>query len=68
MKRILGIIPARSGSKGLKNKNIKVFAGKPLIYWTIKEAKKVKNINKLIVSTDSKKIATIAQKYNVEVP
>ena len=68
MKRILGIIPARSGSKGLKNKNIKIFAGKPLIYWTIKEAKKVKNINKLIVSTDSRKIATIAQKYNVEVP
>ena len=68
MKRILGIIPARSGSKGLKNKNIKIFAGKPLIYWTIKEAKKVKNINKLIVSTDSNKIARIAKKYKVEIP
>ena len=68
MKTILGIIPARSGSKGLKNKNIKMFAGKPLIYWTIKEAKKAKNITKLIVSTDSNKIASLAKKYKAEIP
>ena len=55
-KKILAIIPARKGSKGLKDKNIKRFAGKPLIYWSIKSAKKSKYINKIIVSTDSKKI------------
>ena len=39
---------ARSGSKGLKNKNIKMFNGKPLIYWTIKQAKKLKNVSDLL--------------------
>ena len=52
---ILTIIPARSGSKGVKNKNIKLINGKPLIYWTIKEAKKSK-LSQIIVSTDSKNI------------
>ena len=50
----LAIIPARSGSKVI-NKNVKKIRGKPLIYWTINEAKKSKKINKIIVSTDSKK-------------
>ena len=49
--KILGVIPARSGSKAIKLKNIKVFNNKPLIYWTIKSAKKSK-LSKLIVSTD----------------
>tara|TARA_B100000900_G_scaffold97411_1_gene80460 strand:- start:14768 stop:15472 length:705 start_codon:yes stop_codon:yes gene_type:complete len=67
-KKILAIIPARSGSKGIKNKNIKKIINKPLIYWTIKEAKKSRSISKLIVSTNSKKIKNIALKYNVSVP
>ena len=53
--RILGIIPARKGSKSIKLKNIKPFNGKPLIYWTIKTALKSK-LDTVIVSTDSLKI------------
>ena len=67
-KRILAIIPARAGSKGIKNKNIRTINRKPLIYWTIREAKKVSAITKLIVSTDSKKIANIAVRYGAIVP
>ncbi len=67
-KNILAIIPARSGSKGIKLKNIKLFSGKPLISWTINEAKKISKIDKIIVSTDDEKIAKIARKLDVEVP
>lgn len=66
--KIIAIIPARGGSKGLPKKNIKILLGKPLIAWTIEKAKKSKLIDKLIVNTDSKKIAEIAQKYGAEVP
>lgn len=62
------IIPARSGSKRIKNKNIKKFFGKPLIYYSIKLALKNKKFNKVIVSTDSKKIAKIAKKFGASVP
>ncbi len=65
--KILGIIPARIGSKSLRFKNIKIFNGRPLIYWSITSAKK-SLLNKVIVSTDSKKIKNIALKYNCEVP
>lgn len=65
---ILAIIPARSGSKGIPNKNIKSFKGKPLIYWSIKQAIESEYINKIIVSTDSKKYANIANLYGAEVP
>ncbi len=58
---------ARSGSQGLKNKNIKKFNGKPLIYWTIKQAQKLKNIDEIILSTDSKKIAKIGEKYGAKI-
>lgn len=66
--KILAIIPARKGSKGLKDKNIKDFCGKPLICWTIQSAIKCKFIDKVIVSTDSKKIKDISIKYGAEVP
>ena len=66
--KIIAVIPARGGSKGLPGKNIKILAGKPLIARTIEQAKKSKLIDKLIVNTDSKKIAKIAQKYGAEVP
>ena len=66
--KILAIIPARSGSKGIKNKNIKIFCKKPLLYWIGKEAKQSRLINKIIVSTDSLKIKRICQKYNLDVP
>ena len=64
---ILGLIPARGGSKGVPGKNIKLIHGKPLIVWTIEHAKKSKKIDKIIVSTDSDEIANVAQKCGVEV-
>ena len=68
MERVLAIIPARGGSKGVKNKNIKNLNGEPLISYTIKEAKKSKYISKIIVSTDSLEISNISKKYGAEVP
>jgi len=65
---MLCIIPARSGSKGLKNKNILPFNGKPLIYYTIQAALKTKKITKIIVITDSLKIAKISKKFGAEIP
>ncbi len=62
------IIPARSGSKRIKNKNLKDFFGKPLIYYSIKLALKSKLFEEVIVSTDSKKIANIAIKFGAKVP
>lgn len=68
MKKILGIILARAGSKGIKNKNIVKLGNKPLISWTIETAIKSKKITDLVLSTDSKKIANIGKKYGVQVP
>ena len=62
----IAIIPARSGSKRIKNKNIKNFYNKPIIYYAIKAAKDSKLFNKIIVSTDSKKVGSIAQKFGAE--
>ena len=67
-KKILCIIPARGGSKGLKNKNIKLLNGKPLIAWPILYAKSNKEITKVIVSTDDEKIAKTAKIYGADVP
>lgn len=67
-KKILAVITARGGSKRLPNKNILELAGKPLIAWTIDEARKSKYIDKLVISTDSEKIATVSKKYGAEVP
>ncbi|MDO8594533.1 MAG: acylneuraminate cytidylyltransferase family protein [bacterium] len=65
---ILAIIPARGGSKGIVNKNIRPFSGKPLIAHTIDVAKKSRHITRVVVSTDSKKIADVAKKCGAEVP
>ncbi|MFH0732467.1 MAG: acylneuraminate cytidylyltransferase family protein [Candidatus Omnitrophota bacterium] len=67
-KSILAVIPARGGSKRLPYKNIKPLLGKPLIGRTIEQAKKSKYLDKIIVSTDSPKIAKVARGYNAEVP
>ncbi len=66
--KILAIIPARGGSKGVPLKNRRKLDGKPLIEYTIKEAKKSKLVNRVVVSTDSKKIANIAEKCGAEIP
>lgn len=67
-KKILAIIPARKNSKSLKNKNVKTFKNKPLIYWSIKSALASKHISDVVVSTDCKKIASISMKYGAQVP
>lgn len=67
-KKILGIITARGGSKRIPGKNIKVFAGRPLLAWSIKAGKKSKVFDKFILSTDDKEIAKIGKKYGIEVP
>ena len=64
----LAIIPARSGSKRIKNKNIKNFFGKPIIYWSIKLAIETNLFDKIIVSTDSHKIAKLSRSYGAETP
>ena len=64
----IAIIPARSGSKRVKNKNIKIFNGKPMIAWPILAAKKSNLFEHIIVSTDSKKISKISKRYGAIVP
>lgn len=66
--RHIAIVPARSGSKGLKDKNIKLLNGKPLLAYTIEAAQKSGCYSKIIVSTDSEKYARIAKQYGAEVP
>jgi N-acylneuraminate cytidylyltransferase/CMP-N,N'-diacetyllegionaminic acid synthase len=67
-KKILALIPARGGSKGLPGKNIKSLLGKPLIAWTIEQAKGSKYSDKVIVSTDDSEIAKISKEYGAKVP
>lgn len=68
MANVVAIIPARGGSKGLKNKNIYPLMGKPLIYYTIEAAKKSKLVDRIIVSTDSEEIRDIAIGLGAEAP
>ena len=65
---IIALICARSGSKGVPKKNIKLLAGKPLIVRSINQIKELKEINRVIVSTDSEEIANIAINAGAEVP
>lgn len=64
---ILGLIPARGGSKGIPRKNIKILAGQPLIAWTIQAAQKSAQLDRVVVSTEDREIAAIARKYGAEV-
>ena len=64
---ILGITPARGGSRGIPKKNIKEICGKPLIAWTIEAAKKSKLLDSYVVSTENREIAEIARGYGAEV-
>lgn len=66
--KILAVIPARGGSKGVPRKNIRDLAGKPLIAWTIEEAKKSKYIDRLILSSEDDEIIQVAKQYGCEVP
>jgi CMP-N,N'-diacetyllegionaminic acid synthase len=64
----LALIPARGGSKGILKKNIKMIAGKPLIAWSIEQALRSSNIDRVVVSTDCTETADIAKIYGAEVP
>lgn len=66
--RILGIIPARGGSKGVPRKNIKLLGDKPLIEYTIKSALESKKLSEIIVSTEDDEIAQISKKIGAKVP
>lgn len=67
-KRVLALIPARGGSKGLPGKNIRPICGKPLIAWSIEKAKLSKYLDMVLVTTDCQKIAGIAKQYGAHVP
>ena len=66
--KILGIIPARGGSKSIPKKNIALLLGKPLIYYTLREAAKSRLLDAFIVSTDDEEIAEIAKTLGADVP
>jgi CMP-N-acetylneuraminic acid synthetase len=67
-KTILAIILARGGSKGIPRKNIRPLLKKPLIAWTIEQAKNSRCIDRVIVSTDDSQIAAISKRYDAEIP
>lgn len=66
--KILGLIPARGGSKGISKKNIKPLGGKPLLEYTFEAAKTSKLLNRIILSSDSKEIINIARQIGLEAP
>jgi CMP-N,N'-diacetyllegionaminic acid synthase len=66
--KTIAIIPARSGSKSLRNKNIRSIAGKPLLAWSIEHAKKSRMVDRVLVSTDSELYRQIALDYGAEAP
>lgn len=66
--RVLGVVTARGGSKGIPGKNIKPLAGKPLIVYTVEAAKESGVFDRLILSTDDEKIAAVSREYGCEVP
>ena len=68
MANVVAVIPARSGSKGVINKNIRLLAGYPLIAYSIAAAKLSTGIDRIIVSTDSNEYAAIARAYGAEIP
>jgi N-acylneuraminate cytidylyltransferase len=64
-KRIVALIPARGGSKGVPDKNIRDFNGKPLVYWTAKAAAECPYIHEVYISTDSVRIASVVKDFNL---
>lgn len=65
---VLGVIPARGGSKGIPRKNLEIFRGAPLIEWTIRAAQAAIGIDRVIVSSDNAEIIAIAERLGCEVP
>ena len=65
--RVLAVIPARAGSKGIPNKNIRIISGHPLIYYSIKNAIASEYITDVVVTTDSEHVRIIAEQMGVDV-
>ncbi len=68
MTEVLALIPARGGSKGIPRKNIRLFAGFPLIVWSIAAAKQSEMVTRILISTDDDEIASVAREYGAETP
>src|SRR5258706_927893 len=68
MAEVIALIPARGGSKGIPRKNIRLFAGYPLIAWSVAAAKQSELVTRIIVSTDDEEIAAVAREYGAETP
>ena len=68
MSKVIALIPARAGSKGVPNKNTRLLGGYPLIAWSIMAAKKARSIDRVIVSTDSYEYAQLAIQLGAEAP
>src|SRR3989338_4957988 len=66
--KVLAVVSARGGSKGVPQKNLKLLGGKPLVYYMLSKAVNIKLIDKVVCSTDDEKIAEIAKRIGVEVP
>ena len=66
--KVLGIIPARGGSKGVPRKNIRPFCGKPLLVYTAEAALQAKNLTRILLSTEDEEIAETGRRYGLEVP
>jgi CMP-N,N'-diacetyllegionaminic acid synthase len=66
--RVLGLIPARAGSKGVPGKNVRLLAGKPLIQYTIESALAARRLARVVVTTESSDIAELARRLGAEVP
>lgn len=66
--KTIGLVPARSGSKRIMNKNVRNFNGKPLISYTFETAKKSSLLSRLVVSTDDEQVVSLANQYDIEVP
>lgn len=68
MAKVVALIPARAGSKGVSDKNVRPLGGNPLLAWTIAACKKSTKIERIIVSTDSPDYAAVAKEYGAEAP
>lgn len=68
MSQMLGLIPARGGSKRIPRKNLALLSGKPLLAWTIKSGLESEQVDRLVVSTEDDEIARVAEEWGAEVP
>ncbi|WP_206810941.1 acylneuraminate cytidylyltransferase family protein [Paradesulfitobacterium ferrireducens] len=68
MPKILGLIPARGGSKGIPRKNVRILGGKPLLAWTVEAAVRSSCLDRIILSTDDEEIASVGKQIGCEVP